>query len=176
VLPIGVAVAALALPLGWGTEPAEAHDPGQGEKVSDIELTVSSQGAGLLTLRVTKPGGCDDLSPTGVVARRAGSTLRGPLREVDPCRFEGAVRVPAHGRWFAYVEMSNDDEPVEAWLPVDADREQAVTGTRELYVPAGAGPAASDGQVVLGMLIYLAGGGLLVGGVMAARRPFDLPA
>lgn len=174
VLPIGIAVAAVALSLGWPADRAAAHDPGQGERVTDVELSISSQGNGALTLRVRALDGCSDLTPTGVVARRAGATVRGPLRAVGPCTFEGTVDVEAHGRWFAYVEMSHETERVEAWLPVYADRKQSVTRTRELYLPPSTDPAGRTDQVVLGALIYLLGAALLVGGVLAARRPFEL--
>lgn len=173
-LPIGITLAAVALSLAWPAERAVAHDPGQGKGVADVELSITSQGDGELSVRMDVPGECSDLTPTDIVARRAGTTVHGPLHAVGACSFEGAVEVEDRGRWFVYVEMSHEGEPVESWLPIYPDQQQSVTRTRELYLPPSTDPTGRTGQVVFGALIYVLGAALLMCGVVAARRPFEL--
>lgn len=165
-------VAVLAVAIAGTIAPqqrAEAHDPGQGEPVVDIELTSTVAGE---RIRMTAEpiGHCEDLAPLRVVARRAGDTITGQLTPAGDCRWAGAVTVPSGGRWFTYVELEHDGRLVEAWLPVDADTEGTHTERRELYLPAGGGQSIDASQIGLGALIYLLGLTLVGLGVTAVRR------
>lgn len=169
---VAVMALGLSLPL-LEHEPAEAHDPGQGETVTSAVLTATLSGPEI-TMTATAAGHCDDLLPHQLVARRAGDTITGRLRRVGrdsggPCSFVGQVTVPADGRWFTYVEFSLNGESVEAWLPLDAGSEGTLTQSRQLYRPAGAGDNVGAAQIGYGGLIYLAGFALLVIGLAAAR-------
>ena len=149
-------------------DPAQAHDPGQGDPITRLELTVTSNGDGHLTLMATARKHCDDLTPESVFARRAGETVTATLRKVDACRFVGELTVLTQGRWFVYGEFTHAGDPAEAWLPVSGSVD-TVRETRMLYRPAGAGGGTSWMQVVSGVLIYVVGLGLVGVGVRAAR-------
>lgn len=152
----GVALIVAILALAFPPAPASAHDPGQGDPVSRVELTGTSDGAGTLTMTATMTG-CDRITPTRVVARRAGDTRTQPLRASGGCVFTGRIEVPADGRWFTYVELRRDGQLVEAWLPLDSSRVERITQTRELYVPAQAKAETRRAQLVAGALIYTVG-------------------
>lgn len=169
---VAVMAVGMSLPL-LQQEPAEAHDPGQGEPVTSVVLSATVSGRQLM-MTAAPAGHCDDLQPHQLVARRAGDTITGRLRRVGTtsggsCSFVGQITVPADGRWFTYVEFTLDGEPVEAWLPLDAGSDGTLTKSRQLYRPAGAGDSVSVAQVGYGALIYLAGFALLVLGLAAAR-------
>lgn len=155
-------------------ERAEAHDPGQGEAVTAVDLsaTVSER---KMNVTATPAGHCDDLRPSRLVARRAGDTITGALTQLvstsrGSCSFVGQLAVPADGRWFTYVEFSHNGEPVEAWLPLDAGNDDTLTQTRELYRPTGAGDSIGLAQASYGSVIYLAGFALLILGLTTARH------
>ena len=173
-LPGAVATVALGLLMAGPAEPAAAHDPGQGRRVSDVELTVASDGSGELTVRVHDADGCAHLTPVRVVGRRAGDVAEGRLRMTGGCTYVGELDVKARGRWFVYAELSLHGERVETWLPVQADEAETITRERELYVPATTSVDGRTDAIVLGALLYLAGAALVLGGVLAVRRPFAL--
>lgn len=62
--------------------PAQAHDPGQGTAYGTAQMTVTGDGTGQLTVTITGIRLTDDtdLTPTRLVARRAGEDLTAPLR------------------------------------------------------------------------------------------------
>lgn len=166
-----VVVASIGLVFVASAEPAEAHDPGQGEPVSDVTMTVKTSGTGEVLLElVVPPDHCDDLAPSRVVARRAGDTIVGTLEAVGTCRFEGSVELPAHGRWFVYAEMKHGRTGVEAWLPVFPEKRRDVSDVRTLYVPAGPGSRVPTGQLLAGAAIYATGIGLLGFGIATTRK------
>jgi len=160
---------------------AEAHDPGQGEGVTDAVLTATVAGQ-RISMIVTPTEHCDDLTPRRVVARRAGDTISAALdrratASGAACSFVGQITVPASGRWFTYVEFTLHGEAVEGWLPLAAGHDQTLTRTRQLYRPAGGGREIDTSQVLFGGLIYLAGVGFLALGFSSAKgtRRLDRP-
>lgn len=167
----GVVVTGIGLVVMAPAKPAEAHDPGQGEPVSDVTMTVKTSGTGEVLLElVVPPEHCDDLAPSRVVARRAGDTIVGTLDHVGTCRFKGTIELPAHGRWFVYGEMSHGGIDVEAWLPVFPEQRADVSEVRTLYVPAGADSHVPASQLLAGAAIYGAGVGLLGFGIAATGK------
>ncbi len=155
--PAAVATVAVASVLSLAPqERAEAHDPGQGDPVVIVDLTSSVEGCEI-RMAAAPTDHCEDLEPLRVVARRAGQTIIGPLDDTGDCRWAGAVTVPSGGRWFTYVEFQHDNRTVEAWLPVDADRETTERERRELYLPSGAGQSVDASQIGFGAAIYLLG-------------------
>ncbi len=150
-------------------EQAEAHDPGQGEPIARLQLTATADGAGRVALTATADEHCEDLTPSAVVARRAGQTITAELQEDGRCRFQGELRLLSAGRWFLYAEFTHAGTPAEAWLPVQGRSAGIVERSRILYRPAGDDRDASGAQILFGVLIYAAGLGLLAVGVRAAR-------
>lgn len=153
---------------------AEAHDPGQGERVIDAALTATVSGR-RFAMTVVPAEHCDDLKPKQVVARRAGETITATLdrranADGASCSFVGQITVPASGRWFTYAEFTLHGEAVEGWLPLTAGKDQTLTRTRQLYRPAGGGREIDTSQALFGGLIYLTGAGLLALGFSAAKR------
>ena len=169
-----IAVVAL-LPLTTAA-PALAHDPGEGDPVVQAQLTGTSSGDRLLTLRAALPAGCAGVTPRAVLARRAGTTLTAPLRALPGCTFEGSLTVPTDGRWFTYIELQRGDEHLEGWLPLAAGQPEHHTAIRELYVPAEATATTRTGQYVAGAIIYAIGLGLLAAAIgLTARTPHRKP-
>jgi hypothetical protein len=167
VLLLGAAAATIGPPL----PPAAAHDPGQGETVTQAVVTAHSDGEGEIRLVVHDlEAHCADLEPVRVVARRAGETSTGDLRRTSDCGFTGSVAVTAHGRWFGYAEFRHGEEVVETWLPIDAGEEETVSGTRTLYRPPRGQDSVSSGQVLFGAGIYAVGLSLLGAGIAVNRR------
>jgi hypothetical protein len=150
-------------------EPAEAHDPGQGEPVGRAVLIATTSSDGSVELTVKPSERCRDLEPRRVVARRAGQTVVVPFDEVGPCSFGGRLSVPDPGRWFVYAEFAHQGEPVEGWLPVDVGEPETLQKSRELYRPAGEGVGVTVAQGVSGALVYAVGLGLLAVGLRATR-------
>ena len=144
----GAGILVLAVP----APPASAHDPGQGAVVGTATLTVTSDGAGHLSAAADLGERCA-LRPTAVVARRAGTTLGATLSSTGSCRAAGSLQAPDAGLWFVYVEFRDADGTVEAWLPVHADRREAVSERREVYRPAG-GARSSVAEVTTGIGLY----------------------
>ena len=157
-------------------DPAQAHDPGQGDPVVPLHLEASVRTTEIaVTAKLLDH--CDDLIPLRVVARRAGETRVGDLSEVRDCSFAGTVEITTGGRWFTYVEFRHDDGRVEAWLPDDTDSTIIQSQKRDLYAPAGESGNTGPGQVLLGALIYLLGlavvglGWAAVSGAGPSTRP-----
>ena len=139
-------------------EPAAAHDPGQGTEVAAITLTGTVSGRDI-TMTASGEEHCNDLQPEGLIARRAGDVVTGPLRQTGAgCTFEGAVAVPTDGKWFTYAEFTHDGATVEAWLPLEAGDSYSTTESRVLYEPAGGADGTPTSQVVFGALLYALGG------------------
>jgi hypothetical protein len=148
---------------------AAAHDPGQGQAVTSIRLTVGGDGLGEVQLDAITGDADTQLVAHRVVARRGGQTLTAPLTELGDGRFSGTIRLPDEGRWFVYVEFTRDGEPVEAWLPVESEWKGTSFADRELYVPAGT-QARTAAQVASGAAIYVLGVSLLGLALIQTRR------
>lgn len=169
--PAGVAATATGILLVTtfaAIPPVWAHDPGQGEAVQSGTLTVTrGTRTATLTMELTQP--CA-LEPVATVARRAGTTVSGPLlaRDVEGrCTLSGRVEGLSAGRWFVYAQARGPrGEALEAWLPVRA--EESVTESRPLYVaPAADGTGARD---VAGATLLTIVAALLVTCLRVARR------
>ena len=150
-------------------ERVEAHDPGQGDPISRIELTATTGAGGVVILTARAQEHCDDLRPQALVGRRAGSAITAPLLQAGRCTFGGEVTLPSSGRWFVYAQFVHADERAEAWLPVDVGSRGALRESRYLYTPAGEGVPATRVQIASGLGIYVLGLALLAIGVRAAR-------
>ena len=155
----------LALP-----SPGLAHDPGQGDELARARIRVSAvNDRARLAVDLSGSSHCDDLTPGRVVARRAGETTRGPLRDAGTCGFVGEVALPDRGRWFVYAEFEHAGRAAETWLAVHADGGETVTDpSRSVYEP----PAVSDPpvKVLAGVLIYAILLGTMAGIPIAYRR------
>ncbi len=139
---------------------ASAHDPGQGADAGSVALTVVAHDLRVRLKARVPDANCSATEPVAVVARRAGRTVRAPLR-ANGCDLSGAVEVPERGRWFVYAQMRRNGRAVESWLPVtvrEGGRER-VTEERYAYVPNET--VAGTGQVVAAALLYAAMLGLL---------------
>lgn len=165
---LGVVLTAGSLAL-VPADPAAAHDPGQGEPFVSAELSATVNGR-QITMSTVPSDHCDDLRPLRIVARRAGQTVTGPLRQRGECTFSGALTLPEDGRWFTYVEFEHDEETLEAWLPVIVGDSGHQASQRDLYLPAGGGVDVTAAQTGFGALIYLAGLILVALGWSAVRN------
>ncbi|KUI37473.1 hypothetical protein [Mycobacterium sp. GA-2829] len=158
--PVGATAAALLAGAGMlmlGPVPeAIAHDPGQGQPVTSLRLTVVGDGRGNVRLDAVAPDADSQLVADSVVARRGGQTLTARLNEIGAGRFTGTIRLPEDGRWFVYVEFRRAGETIEAWLPVDSGWQGTSSAERELYVPAGTQPPTAT-QIAAGAAIYAVG-------------------
>lgn len=163
-IALGVAIAVTG-----PARPADAHDPGQGEPVTSVRLSATSDGRGAITMTADLGTSCEHVAPTRMVARRAGSTLTGPLNRRTGCDFDGSVRVDAPGRWFVYVELTTAGRTAQAWLPVESGQAGTIRDTKDLYLPAGTQPGRKAAEVGLGVPIYALGFALLAVAACAAR-------
>ncbi len=148
---------------------ALAHDPGQGQPVTSVRLTVDSDGRGKVRVDAHTADASSQLVAHDVVARRGGQTLTAPLAELGGGRFSGTIRLPQQGRWFVYVEFTRGGEPVEAWLPVESEWHGTSSAERELYLPAGK-QAPTAIQIAGGAAIYAVGLALFGLALMQLRR------
>ena len=145
---------ALALVVALGSS-AHAPDPGQGEQAAEAQLTVTGDEDGA-ALRVDLSGSpqCQEYEPVGIVARRAGAEVEGPLGERRRCLFSGAVGLSDRGRWFVYGEFERGGEAAEAWLPVHVGGggAEALEEERPVYYP----PEVSGGpvKIISGLVVY----------------------
>jgi hypothetical protein len=149
--------------------PANAHDPGQGEPVTTVRLTVVGDGRGEVKVDAVAADAGSQLVAHRVVARRGGQTLTAPLNEAGASRFTGTIRLPDEGRWFVYVEFTHAGAPVEAWLPVESEWKGTSSADRELYVPAGTS-SPTTAQIASGAGIYAVGLTLFGLAVVQIRR------
>jgi hypothetical protein len=116
---------------------AFAHDPGQGPKVGNSELTATQTDGQLsVTGQIVDPDPCDVFTARGLVARRAREEVRGTLQQTAACTFTGQLSLPDRGRWFVYLELDQSGKGVEVWLPV-MSRDGTRTFEKEswIYVP-----------------------------------------
>jgi hypothetical protein len=151
--------------------PAAAHDPGQGERRGDAEMTVTVAQR-TVRLQVTLTGvDCDALRGSAVVARRAGMTRIEAMPRIRPCTYEGYTEVPTGGRWFIYATFDAPDAMWEAWLPVEAADGTRSSETRVLYQPAS---GSEDGsQLIVGAALVVVAALLLLGCVRMVAAPED---
>lgn len=171
----------LAIALGGSSDPAWAHDPGQGEQVRLGRLSVQRvDDQARLTMEF--PDSCAGLQPVRTLARRAGQTLSGSLVVVETpsrgCRVMGTVDGLSGGRWFVYAELrGSDGRLLEAWLPLTGTAE--VTEVRPLYAPP-TDVSTATRNVVGGALLAVVLGILLAclrlaRGARASRVDVDYP-
>lgn len=163
------AVLALLL-LAQAAPPALAHDPGQGSELGQAQL-VGAVRDGEATLSVAPETAdlCNSLEPIGIVARRAGETLRAPLAETGSCIFTGSISLPGEGRWFVYGEFeSGEGRTVEAWLPLTTPENPRDEEVRSVYSP----PVVESSGVKLasGIALYAIIAALLIAVVGMFRR------
>lgn len=115
--------------------PAQAHDPGQGTAYGTAQMTVTGDGTGQLTVTITGIRLTDDtdLTPSRLVARRAGEDLTAPLRAQPgtppPGTFTGELALPSPGLWFVYAQFATGERALEVWVPVD-QRAISASGNR----------------------------------------------
>ena len=139
----GAAAAALTLLLVAlaPPPPAQAHDPGQGTAYGTAQMTVTGDGTGQLTVTITGIRLTDDtdLTPTRLVARRAGEDLTAPLRAQPgtppPGTFTGELALPSPGLWFVYAQFATGERTLEVWVPVGQQLTGPQSQQRNLYQP-----------------------------------------
>lgn len=139
----GAAAAALTLLLVAlaPPPPAQAHDPGQGTAYGTAQMTVTGDGTGQLTVTITGIRLTDDtdLTPSRLVARRAGEDLTAPLRAQPgtppPGTFTGELALPSPGLWFVYAQFAIGERTLEVWVPVDQQLTGPQSQQRNLYQP-----------------------------------------
>jgi hypothetical protein len=133
--------------------PALAHDPGQGDELSAVTLVATVTGD-RVDVRVDFDVPAEGMEPERIVARRAGRLVTGPLG-ADGDDWSGRVDLDDPGRWFVYVEARAGEDRVEAWIPVMAGDDGAVSKSADLYlVVAADGPTGAQ-VVVGGVLVVL---------------------
>lgn len=168
--PLAAAALLSAVMVLAGPEPAEAHDPGQGDFIAPVRFVASSDGRGAVVVRVVAREHCPDLVPRRVVARRAGMEVSASLNSLGECSFQGEVEVDPSGRWFVYAEFEHESAITEAWLPIDSSELSAADEARPLYRADASNARRSPTQVLWGGLIYASGFGLLLVGCAALRN------
>lgn len=98
-------------------------------------MTVTGDGTGQLTVTITGIRLTDDtdLTPSRLVARRAGEDLTAPLRArpgtPPPGTFTGELALPSPGLWFVYAQFAIGERTLEVWVPVD-QRAISASGNR----------------------------------------------
>ena len=163
--------------------PAQAHDPGQGTAYGTAQRTVTGDGTGQLTVTITGIRLTDDtgLTPTRLVARRAGEDLTAPLRAQPgtppPGTFTGELALPSPGLWFVYAQFATGERTLEVWVPVDQQLTGPQSQQRNLYQPVTA-LTPSPGQILLGAVLLAVSTALTVAAAVtvARRRRVLLPA
>lgn len=164
------ATAALALLLPAS---AGAHDPGQGDELTEAAVRAEITD-GRATIEVTPRSHCDDLTERNVRARRAGTSLEAELFRTGPCRFEGAIDLTERGRWFLYAELDHRGEQVETWIAVEDGSGPVSDADRSLYAPAEV--EASGVKVSAGIALYAVTLAALALTARLYRRSLDGPA
>jgi hypothetical protein len=145
-----MALAGVVITLTVGPPRAEAHDPGQGDEITDVTL-IAEVTDRAFSIEVVFAGDGDAGEPVRVVARRAGRTLTGPLA-ATPNGWSGWVDVDEDGRWFVYVEARRGQQDVEAWMPVVAGSTGTASKETAIYV-ADADGGVSTAQAIAGIVL-----------------------
>jgi hypothetical protein len=168
--PAAAAGAAVVALLALPAVPALAHDPGQGEDAGSIDLVATVDGRDArLDARVRGHGDCGGMTASALVARRAGRTLRAPLRRAG-CRLRGRIALAERGRWFLYVELRERGRTVESWLPVTAGGDRRSFSERGRFAYLADRSEASLAKLLGGVLMYGAMLLLLVAVVRLVRE------
>ena len=167
---VAAVLVVLVLGLGATSERAEAHDPGQGQKVREGQLAVERV-EDQAKLTMTIPGDCDGLVAVGTVARRAGQARTGPLEAAvtrnGDCSVVGSVDGLSQGRWFVYAELQDSGgRALEAWIAAEDDAR--VSGIRPLYAPPTTTSSGAQRIAAAGLLLVVVA--LLVGCLRLGRR------
>jgi hypothetical protein len=143
---------------------ARAHDPGQGPAQGSAELTVVGNGDGGLSVTADGFTGLGPgIEPVRLLARRANRVVTADLRRDGSGAesFTGRVVLPEPGRWFVYVEVRQQEQVLEAWLPVQQTTSVTTAARRPVYLPAGTGPrpggeyGAAAGLLGIGMVLMV---------------------
>lgn len=161
----------LALTITAVPEKASAHDPGQGEFVQDVNLSVARNSTSA-DLTLSLRDGCEGLEPVRVVGTRAGVVRSGVLRMTPEggsgCTIRGKVAGLTPGRWFVYAELATTGgKSLEAWLPVSEN--ETVTESRVLYAPPPDSNVARS-QVLVGAGLLAVILAIIVSCLRLARR------
>lgn len=180
VLPDGKA-SVRALTLGSGiivlmTTPASAlaHDPGQGDPIGQVTMTVLGANDGIQVtafLMEHTHDACADILPRAVVGRRAGVTVRMPLRRQSGCDFAGTLQLDDPGRWFVYVEWEHGSDLLESWVPVQiGSASPALRSVREVYRPSLQSGSRGQRGAAIGLYSIIV---LILGGILwiCRRQP-----
>lgn len=149
-LTVLMALAVVVTTSTVGPPRAEAHDPGQGDEVTEVTL-IAEVTDRVVRVEVVLAGDGDAGEPVRVVARRAGRTLTGPLA-ATPSGWSGRVDVDQDGRWFVYVEARRGQQDVEAWIPVTAGSSGTASKEAAMYV-ADADDAVTSAQAIAGLML-----------------------
>lgn len=148
----GVALLALGLLLAFAG-PALAHDPGQGTPAGSFSFSATLDGAELAVSAHRNQLDCAELSPAGLVGRRAGEVERGSLTRMG-CQLRGAVRLPSEGRWFVYLDARKNGEMVESWIPVKVGEGLSRFAARERFAYIADRKPATALKVAIGTVMY----------------------
>lgn len=163
-----VAAAALAVLLLPAT--ASAHDPGQGGDAGAVDFGVAVS-AGIASVRVELPRRvCEGTRSVALVARRAGRSLRAPLRK-EGCILAGRIALAQTGRWFVYAEMRRGARRVESWLPVVVGDRPARVRDEARYAYFPQDPASGAVKIGAGVVLYGGVLALLVAMFRLTARP-----
>ena len=136
----------------WGTTPALAHDPGQGQDAGSARLSIISADDRARLQGQLNRSRCTNMRGD-VVARRGGETVRRPLK-VAGCSFSGNVPLRGRGRWFVYADLRVGGRMVEAWLPVRADGGVDVAQENDRYAYERSSSSGSAAQYLAGVVLY----------------------
>lgn len=169
----GVALMVMAAPFPNAPR-AQAHDPGQGPEQGTAELMVVGNGNGVLLVTAEGLDGlAGGVEPVRLVARRADRVVTSDLRRGGSAdadeSFTGDVVLPEPGRWFVYVELRQQGQVLEAWLPVEQNMNATTLERRPVYLPAGTGPRPA-GEYALGAGLLGIGLMLTVWSAVAVER------
>ena len=146
---------------------AGAHDPGQGAPVHPVRLAAERVDGLWRVSAEVQAEGCPALAPDRIEARRAGRVLTSALDATGPCRYEGALDVEPRGRSFVYVQLHDEEGPLEAWLPVHPEEGDRFQKETTLYRPPAPRPSAT--QTAAAIVLY-AGELALVALLLRERR------
>jgi hypothetical protein len=137
------------------TAPALAHDPGQGKRAGTLDIAAQLSGRSLTVVARRDQGDCAQLTPVGIVARRAGRVERSALRR-SGCEFRGVMQLSDEGRWFIYLDARKHGETVESWIPVKVDEAQhRFTARRRFAYVADRKPATAPKWAAGGVMYAL---------------------
>jgi hypothetical protein len=156
------AVSVIGMVILFAPAPVFAHDPGQGEEVAQLVLSVSSKISTYnfsVNAMLTDVQNCERYAPANLIARQAGEVQKGVIKQVtnSSCQLSGTIELSKRGRWFVYIELIDRQttQSLEAWLPILAggEKHQSFNKTTSLYVPVIS--RGSSGEFLSGSFLYI---------------------